>query len=162
VVCVDSFLFILWMRQRHAIRAMIRTTTTTRYRKCELIQDQREQDQAVIGSTYGIRRDGNGLTPIHCLQARQEALAHAAFEVIHADEMGEMSRDDQISGKPTPIEHGGVSAGIAIGDAKGDCLRIRTKLPDNRRSDRRRRIAGVQHQDFLIAANVDGAEQTVQ
>ena len=125
-------------------------------------QNQPEQEQAVIGSTYGIRRDGNGLIPIHCLQARQEALAHAAFEVIHADEMGEMSRDDQIAGKPTPIEHGGVCAGIAVGDANGDSLGIRAKLPDDRRSDRPRRIAGVQHQDFLIAANVDGAEQTVQ
>jgi hypothetical protein len=26
-------------------------------------QDQPEQEQAVIGSTYGIRRDGNGLIP---------------------------------------------------------------------------------------------------
>ena len=116
----------------------------------------------MIGSTYGIRRDGNRLIPIHRLHTRQEALAHAAFEVIHADEMGEMSRDDQIAGKPAPIEHGGVCSGIAVGDANSDSLGIRAKLPDDRRSDRRRRIAGVQHQDFLIPANVDGAEQTVQ
>ena len=61
-----------------------------------------------------IRRDGDRLAPIEGLQARQEALTHATFEIV-----------------------------------------------DNRCADWGRK-AGVKHQNFLIAANVDGAKRPVQ
>lgn len=119
-------------------------------------QDQLKHASATIRPPYGIRRDGDGLAPIHGLQTRQETVDHAAFEVVYADEMGEVARDDQITGKLTPVERGGICAWIAGGDAYGDGLGIRAKRPDDRRSERAR-IAGVQHQDFLVAAHVDCA-----
>ena len=50
----------------------------------------------------------------------KKRLTRAAFEVVHADEVGEVAGHDQIAGKPAPIEHGGVCGGIAVGAANGD------------------------------------------
>lgn len=65
-------------------------------------QDQPEHAQVVIGAPYCNRRDSDGLAPIHGLQTGQEALAHAAFEVVHADSVGEMANAYEEGGPEQP------------------------------------------------------------
>ena len=57
-------------------------------------QDQLKHPVEVIGLPQCIRRDGGRLAPIEGLQAWQESLAYAAFEIVHADEMGEVAGHD--------------------------------------------------------------------
>ena len=160
---VDKSLFVLRMRQRHPIKAMSQQKNDNEIQKVRT--DPQDQPEHSAGGDWPLRIATAGIVT--------DWLQFMVFKRGRKPWRTQPSRlytpmrwekwPATIKSRENLLQSStaGFAARIAVGAANGDRLRIRAKLPDDRRSGRAR-IAGVQHQDFLITANVDCAQHPVQ